>query len=349
LSLLVSHQEQLDEQRKEAFSAILTVLLQFLGEKDFQTRSPSEWFELFGKISCNSFTICDAELQPLGVGIYQTPSLLNHSCHPNCVAIFNGARLLVHATENIKQGDELTISYTELLCPSYQRKQDLKSRYLFECSCAKCISPWEEDGLMLSLQCSNFSCSGAVLRDLAGSGFAACNTCGKTLVNKAAPTKAEAIISKSEKALEEIKALDKSDDHQAILELAEKILAEQRGFFHKLHYSKIRLLDKAMDACIYLELWDRALAFGLQTMDAYKLYYPRNHPSVGIQLFRIGKLQVYLDKLKEGFQSLLQAEAILKVTHGDHPLVQELRELITRTLEELRGEQSRTVQGLELV
>ena len=83
--------------------------------------------------------------------------------------------------------------------------------------------------------------------------------------------------------------MDKTGDHQAILELTENILTEQKGFFHKLHYSKVDLCDKAMDACIYLELWDKALAYGLQTMDAYKLYYPRNHPSIGIQLFRIGR------------------------------------------------------------
>ena len=37
---------------------------------------------------------------------------------------------------------------------------------MFECSCSRCLSPLEEDGLMLSLQCSDFSCSGAVPRDL---------------------------------------------------------------------------------------------------------------------------------------------------------------------------------------
>ena len=60
----------------------------------------------------------------------------------------------------------MTISYTELLCPSYQRKTELKNRYMFECSCSKCLSPLEEDGLMLSLQCSDFRCNGAVPRDL---------------------------------------------------------------------------------------------------------------------------------------------------------------------------------------
>ena len=111
----------------------------------------------------------------IGVGIYQTPSLLNHSCLPNCVAVFNGIKLLIHATEQIKQGDELTISYTELLCPSYQRKEDLKSHYLFDCNCPKCCSSLEEDGLMLSLKCSDFSCNGAVPRDLAGENAFLCS------------------------------------------------------------------------------------------------------------------------------------------------------------------------------
>jgi len=63
---LVSHQKEFDHERREALSAILTVLNRFLGEKDFQKTSSGELFNLFGKISCNSFTICDAELQPLG-------------------------------------------------------------------------------------------------------------------------------------------------------------------------------------------------------------------------------------------------------------------------------------------
>lgn len=66
LTQLVSHREQLGASRKDAFSAILTVLIQFVGEREFQKTSVAELFELFGKISCNSFTICDAELQPLG-------------------------------------------------------------------------------------------------------------------------------------------------------------------------------------------------------------------------------------------------------------------------------------------
>ena len=49
-------------------------------------------------------------------------------------------------------------------------------------------------------------------------------------------------------------------------------------------------------------------------------------------------------------QSLLEAEAILKTTHGNHALVQELQEMITGTLEELgREEHNNRFQGLELI
>lgn len=76
---LVSHQEKFDDERKEAFSAILTVLMQFVGERDFLKSSTGELFHLFGKISCNSFTICDAELQPLGMQGFIFPTIIYYN------------------------------------------------------------------------------------------------------------------------------------------------------------------------------------------------------------------------------------------------------------------------------
>ncbi len=76
---LVSHQEEFDDHRREAFSAILTVLMQFVGERDFQKSSTGELFDLFGKISCNSFTICDAELQPLGMKGFSFPTIVYYN------------------------------------------------------------------------------------------------------------------------------------------------------------------------------------------------------------------------------------------------------------------------------
>lgn len=42
------------------------------------------------QFACNNFTISDGELKPLGVGLYPPAALINHSCDPNCVTIFEG-------------------------------------------------------------------------------------------------------------------------------------------------------------------------------------------------------------------------------------------------------------------
>ena len=99
----------------------------------------------------------------VGVGIYHSVSLLNHSCQPNCVAVFNGTKLMIRVTENIQPGEELTISYTELLAPSFKRKEELRKQYFFDCCCIRCSSAKEEDGLLLSMKCFNSSCNGTVL------------------------------------------------------------------------------------------------------------------------------------------------------------------------------------------
>ncbi len=41
------------------------------------------------RLACNGLTISDAELRPVGVGVFPVVAALNHSCDPNCVAIFS--------------------------------------------------------------------------------------------------------------------------------------------------------------------------------------------------------------------------------------------------------------------
>ena len=65
---------------------------------------PTIFSSLFCRISCNSFTITNAELNTVGIGIYQTASLLNHSCDPNCVALFDGRDITIRAIKPIPSG-----------------------------------------------------------------------------------------------------------------------------------------------------------------------------------------------------------------------------------------------------
>jgi hypothetical protein len=59
------------------------------------------------QVMSNSFTVCDEEMQGIGVAIYGVPSLVNHSCSPNAVATFDGATLQLRAIRSIAAGDEV--------------------------------------------------------------------------------------------------------------------------------------------------------------------------------------------------------------------------------------------------
>ena len=89
----------------------------------------------------------------LGTGIYRTASLLNHSCVPNCIALFNGPQIVIRSLRDIQPNDELLITYVNLTDPSVTRKEELKEGYMFECKCTLCDEPEYSDMLMRSMRC----------------------------------------------------------------------------------------------------------------------------------------------------------------------------------------------------
>ena len=87
-------------------------------------------------------------------------------------------------------------------------------------------------------------------------------------------------------------------------------------------------------------LWNKAIHYCTRSLDGYLKYYPKYHPSTAIQLYRIGKLEVYLENLDGGLSSLSQARSLLEVCYGkDHSLTRQLNELISQTTQEMFGQQ----------
>ena len=79
---------------------------------------------VFCLLEVNAFGISDKMLLRAGTGLYWPANLINHSCRPNCVAVFNGRKLFIVPCRAIAQGDELTISYID------QGIEDVPSRKL---------------------------------------------------------------------------------------------------------------------------------------------------------------------------------------------------------------------------
>lgn len=71
----------------------------------------------------------------LGTALDIVMSLMNHSCDPNVVTIFEGSRLIVRSLRPIQAGEELLQCYTDETCDVLLRRKKLLEQYHFVCQC----------------------------------------------------------------------------------------------------------------------------------------------------------------------------------------------------------------------
>jgi SET and MYND domain-containing protein len=83
----------------EYFISFSQVLKEYMGITELP--NSSELWEIYGKICVNSFTILDSDMNGIGIAIYLAPSVIDHSCKPNAVAIFESTTILIRAVEDI--------------------------------------------------------------------------------------------------------------------------------------------------------------------------------------------------------------------------------------------------------
>jgi len=94
---------------------------------------------VYSLLEVNAFGISDKTLLRAGTGLYWPTNLINHSCRPNCVAVFNGRKQYVVPCRAIQEGEELTISYIDQGVEDVPtRKLTLDQEYYFECKCTRC-------------------------------------------------------------------------------------------------------------------------------------------------------------------------------------------------------------------
>ncbi|KAF9097457.1 hypothetical protein BGX27_000956, partial [Mortierella sp. AM989] len=103
----------------------------------------------FGIMKTNSF--------PLGQGstdaaIFRVSSRINHSCDPNVHQSWNPKTKKghVHASKNIKKGDEILKNYIPILQIQEDRKRLLQENFKFDCRCSACTKPSSERDLIIT-------------------------------------------------------------------------------------------------------------------------------------------------------------------------------------------------------
>nr|XP_047909116.1 histone-lysine N-methyltransferase SMYD3 [Anser cygnoides] len=289
---LQSNTEQLSEEMKDGLRHLAHTLQLYLkAEIEDASHLPAaiDFFQIFTKVTCNCFTISNGEMQDVGVGLYPSMSLLNHSCDPNCVIVFEGYQLLLRSVREIQIGEELTISYIESLMPTSERQKQLMRQYCFECDCHLCQDQ-EKDAEKLAGE----ECAWKEVKD----------------------------------AVNEVRYPKSKEEWEQVLARCQSLLSSDTGPLPDTNIYQLKMLDCAMDACINLEAWEQALCYGSRTLGPYRLYYPGFHPLRAVQLMRVGKLQYSQDMFPQALETLKQAYKIMKVTHGtDHSLMQTLMDL----------------------
>lgn len=65
----------------------------------------AEVMGIFGRMCVNSYNILDSDMNSIGSGVYLGPSIIDHSCKPNAVAVFEGTTIIIRAIEDIPKLD----------------------------------------------------------------------------------------------------------------------------------------------------------------------------------------------------------------------------------------------------
>lgn len=99
---------------------------------------------------------------PSCVAIYQKASLFEHSCKPNLSKSFSDENEIVFWAPNaIRANEHLTISYTDVLWGTSNRRHHLRQTKEFDCDCERCSDVTEYGTFLSAMKC--FKCPEGLL------------------------------------------------------------------------------------------------------------------------------------------------------------------------------------------
>ncbi|XP_048135570.1 histone-lysine N-methyltransferase ASHR1 isoform X3 [Rhodamnia argentea] len=328
---LVAHMSEIDEKQLVLYAQMANLINIILQWPEINIK---EVAENFSKLSCNAHTICDSELRPLGTGLYPVISLINHSCLPNAVLLFEGRTAVVRAVQQIVQGSEVLISYIETAGSTTTRLKSLREQYHFACACPRCAKLGQPDDIKESAilegyRCEDDRCSGFLLRDSEKQGFV-CQQCG-LVRNK---EEIRGIVSEIKLMAERTSLSTSSSQAVSVYKMIENL---QGKLYHPFSIILLRTREKILKMLMDLQDWKEALVYCKLTIPVYERVYPGYHPLLGLQYYTSGKLEWLLGDTGNAIKSLTKAVDILRVTHGTSTVF--VRDLMMK-LEEAHAEAS---------
>ncbi|EFC37585.1 predicted protein [Naegleria gruberi] len=110
-----------------------------------------------------------ADFRDIGTGLFPMVSMFDHSCSPNCSFqtfddmksrnSYSGNVILVQTVKKVKKGEELCISYIDIMNPTCIRRRELWYSKYFVCRCSRCMSETEENRMVRAYSCGESECT----------------------------------------------------------------------------------------------------------------------------------------------------------------------------------------------
>jgi len=147
-----------------------------------------------------------------GAGLFPIYSMMNTSCRNNTKSnVLPDHSVEILAKVKIKAGQEITNQYHKPDKAAFIRRQTMKEKWFFDCSCPRCMDPTELGSHYSSLLCPKVRCGGVVvsLEPACNTADWACQQCGDVLCYDDVKN----IIERSESAIDNPAPLDGPVEH----------------------------------------------------------------------------------------------------------------------------------------
>ncbi|XP_043962527.1 N-lysine methyltransferase SMYD2-like [Gambusia affinis] len=297
---LQSHLEDEDNEKRERTDTDIAALHRFY-PKHLELPDHKDLLTLYSQVACNGFTIEDDELSHIGTAVYPDVALINHSCLPSVIVTYNGTSAEVRAVQDMKPGDEVLISYIDLLYPTDDRNNRLRECYYFTCDCLECKTK-SKDKAKLKIRKQS---------------------------DPVEPHVVDNMIRYARNTVREFRALKHVKTPSELLDMCEQSLEKMGAVFDDSNVYMLHMMYQAMGVCIYMQDADGAIRYGEKILKPYSKLYPPYSLNVSSMYLKMGRIYINMDRNSEGTSALKKAMAIMEVAHGkNHPFLKDLRKEI---------------------
>lgn len=272
-------------------------------------------YHLFGILECNGFSINDSRgITVVGVGVYPSISLLNHSFDPNCVAISIGKQVHLRALKEIEEGEELFINYIGEMIPLDEGIKQLKETFYFDYDINT-----EPEGLKEQI----------LERD------SKLNAYLDTDEHKVTDQQKTYIRKYSTDMFKRIEKTRAGGNHPRYTLQATGALMQQENVLADTHHLKLRMLRYAIDGLAAQKCFVEAKDYAVTVLAAYKEMLPKHSSSLGMYNLKVGTFYWHLQEIDLAIKTLADAAHGLEITHGEtHNMYQDCLQMIMQCQQE---------------